>query len=224
MKIYSFILIYFYLYFNSIGQTEVKKIQQLDAELTNGTTTISKILSDKNYMNLHPMTEFRQIIKKHAKPEKVIVVTDEEPGKRITIKAIVKTKSGAVLKNVLVYLYHTCNKGWYAADRPHVGGNEGDHGHARLFAYIKTNEKGEFEISTILPKGYPDSDLPAHIHLQMWKDGIQLPGVPGELLFDEDERLTPERKQIALRDGYLVEKNSGTVSHPVYKYSIIVNN
>ena len=105
-----------------------------------------------------------------------------------------------------------------------MGGNEGDNGHARLFAYLKTNDQGEFEVSTILPKGYPDSDLPAHIHLQMWKDGINIPGVPGELLFDEDERLTPERKQRALRDGYLVEKNKGTTTNPVYNYSIIVHN
>lgn len=224
MKFYSVFLILLLIQFDSSAQHEAKKMQQIDDDLANGKTTISKILSDKNWMTLHPMTEFRQIIKKQARPEKVTMVTEDEPGKKITVKAVVKTTSGVLLKNVLVYLYHTCNKGWYAADRPHVSGNEGDYGHARLFAYLKTNDQGEFEISTILPKGYPDSDLPAHIHIQMWKDGKNLPGVPGELLFDEDERLTPERKQRALRDGYLVEKNEGTATKPVYNYSIIVNN
>ncbi len=224
MKFYSVLLILLSIYFDSSAQHEAKKMQQIDADLANAKTTISTILSDKNWMTLHPMTEFRQIIKKHARPEKVTMVTDDEPGKKITVRAVVKTTAGVLLKNVLVYLYHTCNKGWYAADRPHVGGNEGDYGHARLFAYLKTNDQGEFEVSTILPKGYPDSDLPAHIHLQMWKDGINIPGVPGELLFDEDERLTPERKQRALRDGYLVEKNKGTTTNPVYNYSIIVHN
>lgn len=207
----------------SLAQDDTKMIQEIDADLANNKTTISKVLSDNNYMALHPVTAFREVIKKHAKAERVTIITDDEPGKKITIKAVVKTKDGGLLKNVVVYLYHTSDKGWYAADRPHVGGNEGDHGHARLFTYVKTNDKGEFEIYTILPKGYPNSGLPAHIHIQMWKDGNNIPGVPGELLFDEDERLTPERKQRAIQEGYLVEKNSGTAAKPVYQYTIAVN-
>jgi protocatechuate 3,4-dioxygenase beta subunit len=223
MKFYSVLSILLFSHFSSHAQDDTKMIQQIDDYLTNSKTTISKILSDNHFMALHPVTAFREVIKKHAKAEKVILVTDDEPGTRITVKAVVKTKSGEVLKNVLVYLYQTSDKGWYAADRPHVGGNEGDHRHARLFTYLKTNDKGEFEISTIMPKGYPNSDLPAHIHIQMWKDRNNISGVPGELLFDEDERLTPERKQRAIRDGYLVEKNTGTTANPVYQYTIIVN-
>lgn len=220
MKIYSALFCFISISCTSLAQDETKMIQQLDADLANGKTTISKVLSDKNYMALHPITEFREVIKKHAKAEKVKMITDDEPGTRITVKAVVKTKSGELLKNAVVYLYQTSDKGWYASDRPHVGGNEGDHRHARLFTYVKTNDKGEFEIYTILPKGYPDSDLPAHIHVQMWKDGNNIPGVPGELLFDEDERLTPSRKQRALQEGFLIEKNTGTSDHPVYNYKI----
>lgn len=223
MKIYSVLIYFLSISCTSLAQDETKMIRQIEADLAKGKTTISKILSDKNYMTFHPLTEFREVIKKHAKAEKVTMVTDDEPGTKITVKAVVKTKSGELLKNVLVYLYQTSDKGWYAADRPHVGGNEGDHGHARLFTYVKTDDKGEFEISTVMPKGYPNSDLPAHIHLQMWKDGNNIPGVPGELLFDEDERLTPERKQRALQEGFLVEKNRGTASNPVYQFAIIVN-
>jgi protocatechuate 3,4-dioxygenase beta subunit len=223
MKLYSVLISFLSISCTSLAQDETKMIQQLDTYLTNGKITISEILSDNHFMSLHPVTEFRQLIKKYANTEKVKMVTDDEPGTKITVKAVVKTKSGELMKNVLVYLYQTSDKGWYAADRPHVDGNEGDHGHARLFTYVKTNDKGEFEISTILPKGYPNSDLPAHIHVQMWKDGTNIPGVPGELLFDEDERLTPERKQRAIREGFLVEKNRGTAANPVYQYTIIVN-
>lgn len=222
MKIYSVLIWFLSINCTSLAQDETKMIQQIDADLATGKTTISKVLSDKNYMTLHPITAFREVIKKHAKAEKVTMITDDEPGTKITVKAVVKTTSGELMKNVLVYLYQTSDKGWYAADRPHVDGNEGDHGHARLFTYVKTNDKGEFEISSILPKGYPNSDLPAHIHVQMWKDGTTIPGVPGELLFDEDERLTPERKQRALREGFLVEKNRGSSANPVYNYTIIL--
>jgi protocatechuate 3,4-dioxygenase beta subunit len=223
MKIYSAFFYFITISCTSLAQDDAKMIQQTDADLANGKTTISRVLSDKNYMQLHPVTEFREVIKKYAKAEKIIMVTGDEPGTKITVKAVVKNKSGELFKNVLVYLYQTSDKGWYAADRPHVGGNEGDHGHARLFTYIKTNDKGEFEINTIMPKGYPNSDLPAHIHIQMWKDGKNIPGVPGELLFEEDERLTPERKQRSIREGYLVEKNKGSSANPVYQYTIVVS-
>lgn len=223
LKILLLFFLSFMLQCSTNAQKPEKLIKEIDAGLANNKTTISKILADKNYMSLHPLTEFRETIEKHVKAEKITMIADDEPGTRITVKAIVKTKTGEPLKNALVYMYQTCDKGWYAADRPHVGGNEGDYLHARLFTYIKTNDKGEFEMLTIRPKGYPNSDLPAHIHVQMWKDGNNIPGVPGEFLFEEDERLTPERKQQALQEGFLVEKNRGTAANPVYQYTITVN-
>jgi protocatechuate 3,4-dioxygenase beta subunit len=92
--------------------------------------------------------------------------------------------------------------------------------HARLFTYVMTNNVGEFKIVTIRPRGYPNSDLPAHIHIAIWKDGQNVHGIPGELLFDDDERLTPDRKQRSVNEGFLIAKNTGTVSNPVYSYHI----
>ena len=93
MKFYSVFLILLLIQFDSSAQHEAKKIQQIDADLANGKTTISTILSDKNWMTLHPITEFRQIIKKHARPEKVTMVTDDEPGKKITVRAVGRQNS-----------------------------------------------------------------------------------------------------------------------------------
>jgi protocatechuate 3,4-dioxygenase beta subunit len=45
--------------------------------------------------------------------------------------------------------------------------NEGDRRHARLFGYLRTDENGKFEFSTVKPKGYPNSTLPAHIHIEI---------------------------------------------------------
>ncbi len=82
---------------------------------------------------------------------------------------------------------------------------------------------GQFEFETVQPKGYPKSDLPAHIHIMAWNDGLPLRGVPGELLFDDDPRLTPESRSSSLRDGYLIEKNTGTANKPVYFNKIVLN-
>jgi protocatechuate 3,4-dioxygenase beta subunit len=98
--------------------------------------------------------------------------------------------------------------------------NEGDMRHARLFGYLKTDSDGKFEFETIQPRGYPNSDLPAHIHITVWKNASLLNGVSGELLFDDDPRLTPERRQRSLSEGFLIEKNKGTLQVPVYFYAI----
>lgn len=206
----------------SYGQKETTSIKDIDAKLARGQITISHILTDTKYMFLHTQIPFREIIKKYAKPGKVKIVSDGEPGKKISVKGIMKTGNGKPLNDALVYVYQTSDKGWYSDTAAHILRNEGDMRHSRLFGYLKTDTKGQFEFETIQPRGYPHSDLPAHIHIAVWKDGQPVHDVPGELLFDDDPRLTPERKSAALRDGYLVEKNSGSLEKPVYVYKIIL--
>ena len=89
----------------------------------------------------------------------------------------------------------------------------------------KTDREGKFAFETIRPEGYPKSDLPAHIHIAFWTaDGKTVSGMPGELLFEEDSRLTPARKKEALESGYLVSKNTGTERQGVYAYRLVQRN
>ena len=164
-------------------------------------------------MYLHALTPFREVIKKHAKQEKVTMITPTEAGKKITIKAIITT-GGKPLIDALIYLYHTSDKGWYSDTGAHILMREGDVQHARLFCYLKTNSKGEFEIETIQPKGYPNSDLPAHIHIAAWKNNDNVYGMPGELLFDDDPRLTTERRNRSLQEGFMIEKIQALLINP----------
>ena len=195
-------------------------IAALDDSLSAGQTTISKVLSNEKYMKLHSLTPFRDIIAKHAISETVTMVTSAEPGKKITVKAVLKTADGKPIDDALVYLYHTSDKGWYSDTGAHILTREGDVRHARLFCYVKTDAQGRFEIETIQPRGYPNSDLPAHIHIAVSKNGEYVPGVPGELLFDDDPRLTPDRRSRSLQEGFLVEKDSGTADNHIYSYAI----
>ena len=93
-------------------------------------------------------------------------------------------------------------------------------GHARLFGYLKTDSRGGFEFETIQPRGYPGSDFPGHIHIMVWKNGEPITGMPNEFQFEDDPRLTPDRKARSLREGNMIEKNSGTENKPVYFYTI----
>jgi protocatechuate 3,4-dioxygenase beta subunit len=210
------------LVFSAIAFTQDISIglQNLEKQLSGKKMTVSGVLQNNAYMYMHSKTEFRNLIKEYAPVGKITIVTSTEPGKRIKVKCSVTAKNGSPFANALVYAYQTSAKGWYSDTAAHILLNEGDMRHARLFGYVYTDANGEFELETIQPSGYPKSDLPAHIHLAMWKEDKYVSGVPGELLFDEDARLTPERRIRALTEGFLISANTGPASAPLYFYSI----
>lgn len=201
-----------------IAQDATQKINSLDQQLSKGSITISRILSDPSNMNLHSLTSFREMIKKYAKAETITIVTPDEPGKKILVKGTITDPTGNPQKNKLVYFYQTSDKGWYSDTGAHVLIMEGDRRHARLFGYIKTDENGDFSFNTIQPRGYPRSSLPAHIHLELKIDDNS--GLGTELLFDDDPRLVGEIRTNAIRERFYISKNTGTEEKPVYAYKI----
>lgn len=195
-------------------------IDQIDANLSSGKSSVSDILVNSSYMNLHPQEAFRQLIKKYAKQEKIRLVTAEEPGTRMTVEGKIVDKNHKPLSNVLVYVYHTDAKGWYADTAGHVAGMEGDRRHARLFGYFRTMNDGSFEFSTIHPQGYPHSDLPQHIHFEVFSnEGNAL--LITELLFDDDKRLTASMRQRMLSEGAFITVNKSQGKEEVYNYEIV---
>jgi len=217
-----FILALFLFAQNIIAQDNDQKISSLDQQLSSGKISISKILGDPAYMNLHSLTPFRQMIKKYAKAETITIVTPGESGQKILIRGTINTPNGRPVSNALVYVYQTSDKGWYSDTGAHVLMMEGDRRHARLFGYLKTDANGNFSFNTIMPKGYPRSDLPAHIHLELTIDEDS--GLGTELLFEEDPRLVGPIRENAIRDRYYISKNTGTADNPLYVYRITTRN
>ena len=95
------------------------------------------------------------------------------------------------------------------ADKPHVGGNSGDQRHARLFGYAKTDASGKFEIHTVKPSGYPQSDLPAHIHVEITGLAGYQPRIT-EFLFDDDERLVGNIRANAQGEAFIISEPERT--------------
>jgi len=206
------------------GQGRADVIAGIDKDLSEKRKTISEVLADTGLMYLHSLTPFREVIKKNANAQEVTIYTPVEPVVRIVVNGQVRDKVGKPLNNLLVYFYHTSDKGWYSDTGVHILEREGDHRHARLFGYVKTDPQGKFIIHTIRPNGYPKSDLAAHIHIQMWKeDGTPLLGIPGELQFADDVRMTEARKKKSMEEGFLIADNTGTKAKPVYNYFIVSN-
>lgn len=168
-------------------------------------TSVSEILMDKKYDPVHSETSFRELIKKFASSAPVRITPVGEPGNLIQVKGVVKNSQGQPQPGVTIYFYQTDSRGWYLAERPHVGGNSGDQDHARLFGYVKTGPGGEFEIHTVKPSGYPGSDLPAHIHFAISESDVYRTMI-NEFLFDDDERLVGKARENVTRYHLLVSK------------------
>jgi protocatechuate 3,4-dioxygenase beta subunit len=194
------------------------QLKNINAQLSKGETTSSKVLSDTALMSLHSLTAFREIIKQNARSEKIKLTSDHEPGIKITVKGIVLDKAGNVAAGKLVYVYQTSTEGWYSDTAPHILQNEGDRRHARLFGYFKTGADGKFEFSTIKPHGYPNSSLPAHIHIEIALNDNHT--FISELLFDDDPRLVGDIRIRSVNEKFFIVKNSGTKNDPVYSYII----
>jgi protocatechuate 3,4-dioxygenase beta subunit len=83
---------------------------------------------------------------------------------------------------------------------------EGDRKHSRLFGYLKTDNKGRFELRTIRPAGYPNTDLPAHIHVEISESNDASGTLVTELQFDDDPRLTAEWRKRSRLEGFQIGK------------------
>lgn len=220
MKCRFTLLFIFTFSFLANAQDLIATLKQVENLLQSKKLTVSEILADEKYMPFHSQTAFRNLIKQYAPVGKITTVTPAEPGKRIKVKCTITDKDGKPFGNALAYAYQTSAKGWYADTAVHILANEGDMRHARIFGYAYTDVNGNFEIETIQPSGYPKSELPAHIHLALWKDEKYVAGIPGEFLFEDDERLNTERKTRAIKEGFLIASNTGTTASPIYFYSI----
>jgi protocatechuate 3,4-dioxygenase beta subunit len=89
-----------------------------------------------------------------------------------------------------MYFYHTDNSGRYSK-----GGNEDRnsfawwHGYTRGF--LKTNDRGEYEINTIKPAPYPARIEPAHIHCIVKSPKQKRCYYIADFVFTDDKLLTP---------------------------------
>ena len=195
-------------FFNSCQSTaqpgDQALLNEATTKLQNKSVTVSAILTEKKYLSIHPLTEFRELIKANCTNDILKITTADEPGKKIRVLGTVNDKDGKPVAAALVYLYQTDHRGRYAADAPHVLTNEGDMRHARLFGYVKTDAGGKFELHTVKPSGYPGSDLPAHIHVHVTAGGYK--SYITEFLFDDDDRLVGKIREQAVQNRFLIAR------------------
>ncbi len=178
-----------------------KVIDQAKAALESG-RTVSEVLSDRAYQGVRAWPRFRELIKQHASTGTITLTCADEPGEALHVEGTVRNARGEAVKDALMYMYHTSSKGWYSEKAAHISGNGGDSQHARLFGYLKTDGQGKYSYRTIRPAGYPQTDLPAHIHVMVEKQGQQ--ELWTEIQFDDDPKLTAKWRKESQQAGFVI--------------------
>ena len=115
-----------------------------------------------------------------------------EPGEPLVVSGTVFAADGTTPRaGVVVYAYQTDARGLYTADgRPGV---------PRLHAWMRTDERGRYEMRTIRPASYPGQTVAAHIHMSVSVDGREQ-GLE-DIHFDGDPLLTPAMRRGMQADG-----------------------
>ncbi len=122
-----------------------------------------------------------------------------EPGPKLIVNGVIyKADRKTPASNVVMYLYHTDQKGLYSGGEKETGWGKR---HGSIRGWIKTNEKGEYQFLTLKPASYPGSTIPAHIHPTV-KEACCTEYYIDDYFFDDDVFLTKqERTKLTQRGG-----------------------
>lgn len=114
----------------------------------------------------------------------------DEPGESLIISGTIFKKDGKTpAPGIILYVYHTDNKGLYSPAPKQTKAKR--HGHLR--GWMKTDALGRYEFKTIRPASYPNSKNPQHIHPIIKETDTTLYWID-EFLFEDDPVLSAEEK------------------------------
>jgi protocatechuate 3,4-dioxygenase, beta subunit len=115
-----------------------------------------------------------------------------EPGEPLVVSGTVYAADGNTPQpGAIVYAYHTDARGLYTPDgRPGV---------PRLHAWMRTDERGRYELRTIRPASYPGQTVAAHIHMSVDADGREQ--TVEDVHFDGDPLITPSMRSAMQAEG-----------------------
>lgn len=115
-----------------------------------------------------------------------------DPGTTIEISGTIYHRDGKTpAKDVILYIYHTDQKGLY----PRKGNEKGwakRHGYIR--GWVKTDANGFYKFYTLVPASYPNSNNPKHIHPTIKEPGKSEYWID-EFVFDDDPLLPEEERK-----------------------------
>jgi protocatechuate 3,4-dioxygenase beta subunit len=125
-----------------------------------------------------------------APPPSARIAPPNEPGEPLILEGVVRDASGRAKSGIVVYVYQTNARGIYPRDSRFRGAAAN---HGRLRGWARTDAQGRYRFETIRPGGYPDQDLPQHIHMHVLEPG-RCTYYVDDVMFEDDPRLTPKQR------------------------------
>lgn len=123
-------------------------------------------------------------------------IGNSEPGAPMIIEGTIYKKDGKTpASDIILYVYHADNKGYYS-NLPNEKGNK--HGHLR--GWMKTDASGKYKFTTIRPAAYPERNAPEHVHPLIKEKGLSVYWID-EYVFDDDPLLTKQEKDKEQKRG-----------------------
>ncbi|GJM35338.1 MAG: hypothetical protein DHS20C18_43390 [Saprospiraceae bacterium] len=126
------------------------------------------------------------------------IAHEDVKGERLILEGTIYENDGKTpAENVIVYAYHTNDKGLYEKK-----GNETGNGvrHGYLRAWAKTNSHGKYRFHTIKPAPYPNHAEPAHIHMTLMGENFDEYWI-NATWFKGDKIITDEMVEKLTRTG-----------------------
>ena len=146
----------------------------------------------------------------HDISNRMEIADNNEEGKRIVIKGQIFKEDGMTpYSDLIIYAYHTDNKGYYSKKGFETGVQKK---HGYLFGYCKTDAEGRYEIITIRPGRYPVNKFPAHIHIATKEPDGNMQYL-NDFVFSDDSLVTKEYlSQLIYKgdDGVIILKENGS--------------
>jgi transcriptional regulator GlxA family with amidase domain len=170
---------------------------------------IERALTEVDFESLRSEPRFRNLIKTHAR-SRARLTPANEPGDDLMVSGVIRGADGKPIADAIVYVYQTDHRGYYS---PSTATRDAA---PRLFGYLKTDADGRYEFRTIRPGGYPDSQVPQHIHYEVTAPGKAK--TVTEFFFPDDPRLKPADREQAKRDKMLctVSRDAGGTQRAVF--------
>jgi protocatechuate 3,4-dioxygenase beta subunit len=119
------------------------------------------------------------------------LVEPGEAGRPLRVEGRTLDAEGRPRAGVVVYAYQTDASGIYRRVDPAPGAAARRHGALRGWAL--TDADGRYAFSTVRPGSYPDSEIPAHIHLHVIERACATYYID-DIVFTDDPLLTAARR------------------------------
>lgn len=118
-----------------------------------------------------------------AQLNNTMTITKDHTGDPLQINGRFLDASGRPLEGVIMYAYHTDDKGYYTKKGNETGVQKW---HGYLHGWCRTNADGRYTIKTIRPAPYPAGGNPAHIHAAVKVPGRKTPIFITDFVFADD--------------------------------------